>query len=126
MGLTETEAKAQGIEYEKAVFPWAASGRALGARARRGLHEAAVRAGDRRLLGAGIVGVGAGELIAETVLALEMGADAQDIGAHDPPAPDAVARRSRFAAEMADGTITDLLPPQKRRRQRPRAAGFAS
>ena len=91
MGLTETEAKAKGIKYEKATFPWVASGRALGLGRPEGFDEAAVRAGDRsRLLGAGIVGVGAGDLIAETVLALEAGLNAQDIALSDPPPPHAV------------------------------------
>ena len=94
MGLTETEAKADGVEFEKASFPWAASGRALALARRRRPDEAARRPGaSRRILGAGIVGPNAGELIAEIVLALEMGADAEDIGSDDPPAPDAVGDR---------------------------------
>ena len=74
MGLTETEAKADGIEYEKAVFPWAASGRALSLGRDEGSRSSSSSRARRRLLGAGIVGVSAGELIAETVHALEMGA----------------------------------------------------
>jgi dihydrolipoamide dehydrogenase len=90
MGLSEPEAKAKGVEYEKAVFPWAASGRALGMGREEGLTKVIYEKGTKRMLGAGIVGVNAGELIAEAVLALEMGADAEDIGPHDPCAPDAV------------------------------------
>ena len=87
MGLSEPEAKAQGIEYEKAVFPWAASGRALGMGREEGLTKLLFEKGTKRILGAGIVGVNAGELIAETVLALEMGADAEDIGLTIHPHP---------------------------------------
>ena len=90
MGLTETDAKARGIEVEKATFPWAASGRALSLGRDEGVTKLLFEPGTRRLLGAGIVGSNAGELIAETVHALEMGADAEDLVAHGPPAPDAV------------------------------------
>src|SRR6185295_5705326 len=76
MGLSEPEAKAQGVEYEKMVFPWAASGRALGMGREEGVTKVLYEKGTKRILGAGIVGVNAGELISETVLALEMGADA--------------------------------------------------
>ncbi len=116
MGLTETEAKAQGIKYEKAIFPWAASGRALGLGRPEGstklLFDAAGR--SSRLLGAGIVGVGAGDLIAETVLAIEAGLNAEDIALAIHPHP-TLSETIAFAAEMQDGTITDLLPPKKRR-----------
>ena len=112
MGLQESEAKAQGIEYDKMVFPWAASGRALGMGREEGVTKVLYEKGSKRILGAGIVGVNAGELIAETVLALEMGADAEDIGltihAH-PTLSETVA----FTAEMADGSITDMMPPKK-------------
>ena len=89
-GLTETQAKAEGIEYETARSrgPRPAARSAMGRG--EGMTKLLVEPGTRRILGAGIVGVNAGELIAEAVLALEMGADAEDIGAHDPPAPDAV------------------------------------
>ena len=112
MGLTETEAKAQGVEYEKAVFPWAASGRALGMGREEGLTKLLFDKGDARVLGAGIVGINAGELIAETVLALEMGADAEDIGLtiHAHPT---LSETVFFAAEIAEGTITDLLPAKR-------------
>ena len=117
MGLTETEARSQGIEYEKAAFPWAASGRALSLGRDEGLTKLLFGVGgdsnSRRLLGAGIVGVNAGELIAETVHALEMGSDAQDIGLTIHPHP-TLTETIGFAAEMAEGTITDLMPPRKR------------
>ncbi|NNE64780.1 MAG: dihydrolipoyl dehydrogenase, partial [Gammaproteobacteria bacterium] len=80
MGLSETEAKAQGIEYEKGAFPWAASGRSLGIDRDEGLTKVLFDKETKRIIGAGIVGPSAGELIAEAVLALEMGVDAEDIG----------------------------------------------
>ncbi|HEV3387797.1 MAG TPA: dihydrolipoyl dehydrogenase [Solirubrobacteraceae bacterium] len=113
MGLTETAARADGIEYEKAVFPWAASGRALSLGRDEGMTKLLFDADSRRLLGAGIVGVNAGELIAETVHALEMGADAEDIALTIHPHP-TLTETIGFAAEMAEGTITDLMPPRKR------------
>jgi dihydrolipoamide dehydrogenase len=113
MGLTETAARSDGVEYEKAVIPWAASGRALGLGRPEGMTKLLFEAGSRRLLGAGIVGVNAGELIAETVHALEMGADAEDIGLTIHPHP-TLTETIAFAAEMAAGTITDLMPPRKR------------
>ncbi|MGZ5100424.1 MAG: dihydrolipoyl dehydrogenase [Usitatibacter sp.] len=112
MGLSEPEAKAQGVEYEKAMFPWTASGRALGMGREEGLTKVIFEKGTRRILGAGIVGVNAGELIAETVLALEMGADAEDIGLTIHPHP-TLSETVFFAAEIADGTITDMMPPKK-------------
>jgi dihydrolipoamide dehydrogenase len=112
MGLSEAEAKAQGVEYEKAVFPWAASGRALGMGREEGLTKVLYAKGSKRILGAGIVGVNAGELIAETVLALEMGADAEDIGLtiHAHPT---LSETVFFTAEIAEGSITDMMPPKK-------------
>ena len=115
MGLTETEAKQQGIDVEKAVFPWAASGRALSLARDDGLTKLLFEPDSRRLLGAGIVGVGAGELIAETVHALELGSDAEDIGLTIHPHP-TLTETIGFAAEMAAGTITDLMPPRRARR----------
>ena len=112
MGLSEPEAKAQGIEYEKAVFPWAASGRALGMGREEGLTKMIYAKGSKRILGAGIVGVNAGEVIAETVLALEMGADAEDIGLTIHPHP-TLSETIFFAAEIAEGSITDMMPPKK-------------
>ncbi|MEJ2424608.1 MAG: dihydrolipoyl dehydrogenase [Candidatus Thiodiazotropha sp.] len=113
MGLTETEAKAQGIAYEKGLFPWAASGRALGIGRDEGMTKLLFEPKSKRILGAGIVGPNAGELIGETVLALEMGADAEDIGLTIHPHP-TLNETICFAAEMAEGSITDLLPPKKR------------
>ncbi len=113
MGLTETEAKAKGIEYEKGAFPWAASGRALSIAREEGMTKVLLDPKSRRILGAGIVGVNAGELIAEAVLALEMGADMEDIGLTIHPHP-TLSETFNFAAEMAEGTITDLLPPKKK------------
>ena len=115
MGLTETEARADGVEYEKAVFPWAASGRALSIGRDDGITKLIVEPGSRRLLGAGIVGINAGELIAETVHALEMGADAEDLALSVHPHP-TLSETIGFAAELALGTITDLMPPRARRR----------
>lgn len=113
VGLTETAAKAQGIPYEKAVFPWAASGRALGNGRDDGLTKILVDPETKRILGTAIVGVNAGELLGEAVLAYEMGADIEDIAmtvhAH-PTLSETVA----FAAEMAHGSITDLYVPKKR------------
>jgi dihydrolipoamide dehydrogenase len=112
MGLTEAGARDQGIEYEKGVFPWAASGRALGLARDEGMTKLLFEPGTRRLLGAGMVGVNAGELIAETVHALEMGADAEDIALTIHPHP-TLTETVAFAAEMAAGTITDLMPPRQ-------------
>jgi dihydrolipoamide dehydrogenase len=114
MGLTESAAKAQGIEYHKGVFPWAASGRALGIGRDEGMTKLLFDPESGRLLGAGIVGVNAGELIGEAVLALEMGADAEDIGLTIHPHP-TLNETICLAAEMAEGTITDLLPPRRRK-----------
>jgi dihydrolipoamide dehydrogenase len=114
MGLTESDAKAQGIKYEKATFPWAASGRALGLGRPEGFTKLLFDPETDRLLGAGIVGIGAGDLIAETVLALETGLNAQDIALAIHPHP-TLSETIAFAAEMQDGSITDLLSPRKRK-----------
>jgi dihydrolipoamide dehydrogenase len=114
MGLTETEAKAKGMEYEKGAFPWAASGRALGIGRDEGLTKLLFDPKTKRILGAGIVGPSAGELIGETVLALEMGADAEDIGLTIHPHP-TLNETICLAAEMAEGSITDVLSPKRRR-----------
>jgi dihydrolipoamide dehydrogenase len=107
MGLTENQAKQQGIEYDKAVFPWAASGRSLCLGRKEGLTKILCEKETGRLLGAGMVGPNAGELISEAVLALEMGADAEDISLTIHPHP-TLAETFGFAAEMITGTITDL------------------
>jgi dihydrolipoamide dehydrogenase len=107
MGLTENQAKQQGIEYDKAVFPWAASGRSLCLGRKEGLTKIICEKETGRILGAGMVGTNAGELISEAVLALEMGADAEDISLTIHPHP-TLAETFGFAAEMITGTITDL------------------
>ncbi|MES2182051.1 MAG: NAD(P)/FAD-dependent oxidoreductase, partial [Pseudomonadota bacterium] len=106
-GVTEIEAKAKGIEYEKASFPWAASGRAISVARTEGTTKLIFDKATHRLIGAGIVGVNAGELLAEAVLAIEMGADAHDLGLtiHAHPT---LSETICFAAEMKEGTITDL------------------
>jgi dihydrolipoamide dehydrogenase len=114
-GLTETAAQADRIEYEKTAFPWSASGRALSLARGEGMTKLLFEPGSRRLLGAAMVGVGAGELIAETVHALEMGSDAEDIALTIHPHP-TLTETVAFAAEMEAGTITDLLRPQSRSR----------
>jgi dihydrolipoamide dehydrogenase len=113
VGLTETDAKAKGIEYEKASFPWAASGRALSIARTEGATKLIFDKETHRVIGAGIVGINAGELLAETVLAIEMGADAHDLGLtiHAHPT---LSETVCFAAEVKEGTITDMLPPKKR------------
>jgi dihydrolipoamide dehydrogenase len=113
MGLNETEAKAQGVEYEKGAFPWAASGRALGVDRDEGLTKVLFDKESKRILGAGIVGPNAGELIAEAVLALEMGADAEDIGLTIHPHP-TLSETFNFASEMAECNITDLYIPRRK------------
>ena len=111
-GLTETEAKKQGIDYERASFPWAASGRAIAMGREEGMTKLLLDKNTRRILGAGMVGVNAGELIAEAVLALEMGADMQDIGLTIHPHP-TLSETIFFASEIAEGSITDLYLPKK-------------
>jgi dihydrolipoamide dehydrogenase len=113
MGVSEAAARQQGLEVDKATFPWAASGRGLGMGRDEGLTKLLFDHKTGRLVGAGIVGPRAGDLIAETVLALEMGADAADIGLTIHPHP-TLSETVAFAAEMAEGTITDLLAPRKR------------
>ncbi len=106
-GITETEAKAKGIEYDKASFPWAASGRAISVARTEGTTKLIFDKTTHRLIGAGIVGVNAGELLAEAVLAIEMGADAHDLGLSIHAHP-TLSETICFAAEMKEGTITDL------------------
>ena len=113
MGITETQAKVEGIKYEKGAFPWAASGRALSIGRDEGLTKILLDPETGRVIGAGIVGPNAGELIAETILALEMGANAEDIGLTIHPHP-TLSETVNFAAEMAEGTITDLYVPKKK------------
>ena len=112
VGLTEEQATSEGVAVTKGVFPWSASGRALGMGRGDGTTKLLFSAEDGRLLGAGMAGAHAGELIGEAALAIEMGADAHDIGltvhAH-PTLSETVA----FAAEVAAGTVTDLLQPKR-------------
>jgi dihydrolipoamide dehydrogenase len=113
-GLTETAARQRDVAFEQASFPWAASGRALSLGRPDGLTKLLYEPGTRRLLGAGIVGVGAGELIAEAVHALEQGADVEDVALTIHPHP-TLSETVGFAAELAQGTITDLPPRRPRR-----------
>ena len=114
VGLTETEAKAKGIKVGKGVFPWAASGRSLSNGRSEGMTKLLFDPEDDRILGAAIVGTNAGDLIAEAALAIEMGADAIDLGHTVHPHP-TLSETINFAAEMFEGTITDLMPPKKRK-----------
>ena len=107
VGITELEAKQKNIEIEKASFPWAASGRALAMNRSEGTTKLIFDKETHRLIGAGITGINAGELIAETVLAIEMGADAHDLGLTIHPHP-TLSETVCFAAEVKEGTITDL------------------
>ncbi len=115
MGMSEVQAKAAGIEYEKASFPWAASGRAQGIGRTEGITKLIFDAKSKRILGAGIVGRNAGELIAEAVLALEMGADAEDLSLTVHPHP-TLSETLNFASEMVEGTITDLYIPKRKKK----------
>ena len=106
-GVTEDEAKANNIEIEKSVFPWAASGRAISTNRTEGMTKLIFNKKTNRIIGASIVGTNAGELIAETVLSIEMGADANDIGLSIHPHP-TLSESVAMAAEIKEGTITDL------------------
>ena len=114
VGLTETEAKAQGIAYEKAQFPWAASGRALALGRSEGFTKLLFDPRTDRLLGGAIVGPTAGDLVAEIGLAIEMGADATDISLTIHPHP-TLSETVAFSAEAFEGTLTDLYMPKKKR-----------
>ena len=111
-GVTEEEAKAQNLEIEKSVFPWAASGRAISTNRTEGMTKLIFDKKTQRIIGAGIVGTNAGELIAETVLSIEMGADAHDIGLSIHPHP-TLSESVAMAAEVKEGTITDLYINKK-------------
>ncbi len=113
VGLTETEAKAEGIEYEKAQFPWAASGRALSLGRDEGFTKLLFDKSNGRVLGGAIVGPNAGDLVAEIGLAVEMGADAADVSLTIHPHP-TLSETVAFAAEAFEGTLTDLYIPKKR------------
>ena len=111
-GKTEKQLKTAGTDYKKGVFPWAASGRSLSIGRNEGLSKALFDAKTGRILGMGICGTNAGELIAEATLAIEMGCDMRDIALTIHPHP-TLSETTAFATEMAEGTITDLLPPSK-------------
>ncbi|HEB82798.1 MAG TPA: dihydrolipoyl dehydrogenase, partial [Gammaproteobacteria bacterium] len=113
MGITEEQAKAEGVAYEKGVFPWAASGRSLSIGRNEGMTKILFDKDSHRIIGCGMVGSNAGELIAEAVLALEMGADIEDIALTVHPHP-TLSETFNFAAEVAEGTITDLYIPKKK------------
>jgi dihydrolipoamide dehydrogenase len=113
VGLTENEAKAQGVKYGKGVFPWAASGRSLSLGRDEGVTKILFDEATHRIIGCGMVGPSAGDLIAEAALAIEMGSDAEDIGLTVHPHP-TLSETFAMAAEMFDGTITDLMPPRKK------------
>lgn len=112
-GLTEKEAKAQNIAYEKAMFPWAASGRALSMGREEGATKLLFCPKTKRVLGGGIVGINAGELIAEITLAIEMCCDVEDLALTIHPHP-TLAETIAQSAEMFEGTITDLYLPKKK------------
>ena len=116
MGKTEDACKAEGIEYIKGVFPWAASGRSLSIGRDEGMTKVLFDA-DHRIIGAAITGPNAGELIAEAVLALEMGADIEDIALTIHPHP-TLSETFNFAAEVAEGTCTDIYAPTRKQVQR--------
>ncbi len=113
VGLTENEAKANGVKYGKGTFPWAASGRSLSLGRDEGLTKVLFDENTHRIIGCGIVGPNAGDLIAEATLAIEMGADAEDIGLTIHPHP-TLSETIGLAAEAFEGTITDLYLPKKR------------
>ena len=116
IGLTETQAKAEGIPFEKGTFPWAASGRALGLGRDEGLTKLLIDPETRQVLGAGMVGPQAGDLVAEAALAMELGADAEDIGLTIHPHP-TLSETVAFSAEAVEGTITDLYVPKRAARR---------
>ncbi|CAA6802897.1 MAG: Dihydrolipoamide dehydrogenase of pyruvate dehydrogenase complex (EC, partial [uncultured Thiotrichaceae bacterium] len=114
VGVTEEEAKSKGIKYGKGVFPWAASGRALSLGRDEGMTKLIFDEETERVIGAGIVGTNAGDLIAEVAHAIEMGSNAADIGLTVHPHP-TLSETVAMAAEMYEGTITDLYAPKKRK-----------
>ncbi len=115
VGLTEKDAKAQDVVYEKASFPWAASGRALSMGREEGITKLLFCPESKRIMGAGIVGVNAGDLISETALAIEMGCDVEDIALTIHPHP-TLSESIAQSAEIFEGTITDLYMPKKKKK----------
>jgi dihydrolipoamide dehydrogenase len=113
VGVTENEAKAAGVKYGKGVFPWAASARSLSLGRDEGITKVLFDESNDRIIGCGIVGPNAGDLIAEATIAIEMGADAADIGLTIHPHP-TLSETIGMAAEAFEGTITDLYLPKKK------------
>ncbi len=113
VGLTEAEAREQGVDYGKGVFPWAASGRAISMQRSEGMTKLLFDAEDGRIIGGGIVGVNAGDLISEVALAIEMGAEAEDLALTIHPHP-TLSESVGMAAEAYLGVITDLYLPRRR------------
>ena len=111
--MTETEAKAKGLDVGVGKFPWAASGRAIGIGRTEGFTKLLFDNATHRVIGGGIVGVHAGDLIAEVALAIEMGAEAADIGHTIHPHP-TLSESVGMAAEVFEGTITDLYLPKRK------------
>jgi len=111
-GQTEGELKAAVIDYEKGIFPWAASGRALSVGADVGMTKVLYDKETHQMLGTGIVGKNAGELIAEAALAVEMGAEMEDIALTSHPHP-TLSETLNFATEVAEGSCTDIYAPKK-------------
>ena len=112
VGKTEEEAKAEGTAYGKGSFPWAASGRSLALGRSEGMTKLLFDKGSGQIIGAGIVGTNAGDLISEAALAIELGCDAADIGLTIHPHP-TLSETLAFSAEAAEGTITDLYIPRR-------------
>jgi dihydrolipoamide dehydrogenase len=113
VGVTEEQAKAEGIKLRKATFPWAASGRSLSLGRDEGMTKLLFDQDSHRIVGGGIVGPNAGDLIAEVALAIEMGCNAEDIGRTIHPHP-TLSETIGMAAEASAGTITDLYIPKKK------------
>ena len=112
VGLTETDAQARGVAYKKGMFPWMASGRSLAQGRDEGFTKLLFDPDTRRVLGGGLVGSNAGELVAEIALAIEMGADAADIGLTIHPHP-TLSETVGLSAEAFEGTLTDLYVPRR-------------
>jgi dihydrolipoamide dehydrogenase len=113
VGTTETEAAAAGVKYGKAVFPWAASGRSLSIGRDEGMTKLLFDETTERVIGGGIVGPSAGDLISEVALAIELGADAADLALTVHPHP-TLSETVGLAAEIFEGTVTDLYLPRRR------------
>lgn len=121
VGLTEVQAKEENIAYEKGVFPWAACGRALAMGRDEGMTKLLYDPATKRVLGAGIVGKHAGDLISEVAFAIEMGADIEDIALTIHPHP-TLSETVAMAAEVCEGTVTDIYMPKKKALKKGKAA----